>query len=124
MSVYYKYATDGSNLVVLSYVYYCVYWYTYEELVNWFVDTLGKILHVNFLGCSHQFKFIIISQLKNHSISVYQDRYSTYVIANYLDTATIKENSKSNNTILSHYMIFTKEGASTSIEQVEVFYRE
>ena len=32
ISVYYEYAPDGSNLVVLSYVYDCVYWYTYEEL--------------------------------------------------------------------------------------------
>ena len=53
MSVYYKYATDGSNLVVLSYVYYCVYWYTYEELVNWFVDTLGKVFNVNLLVYAH-----------------------------------------------------------------------
>ena len=30
MSVYYKYAQDGSKLVVLSYVDDCVYWYTYE----------------------------------------------------------------------------------------------
>ena len=32
MSIYYKYAPDGSRLVVLSYFYYCVYWYTSEEL--------------------------------------------------------------------------------------------
>ena len=32
MSVNYKYAPDGSKLVVLSYVDECVYWYTYEEL--------------------------------------------------------------------------------------------
>ena len=40
MCVYYKYATDGSRLVVLSYADDCVYWYIYEEIVNWFVDTL------------------------------------------------------------------------------------
>ena len=34
MSIYYNYETDVSKLVVLSYVYACVYWYTYEELVN------------------------------------------------------------------------------------------
>ena len=34
MSIYYKYAPDGTNVVVLSYVYYCVYWYTYEALEN------------------------------------------------------------------------------------------
>ena len=49
MSVYYKYAPYGYKLVVLSYVDDCVYCYTYEELINWFVDTLGKIFHVNFL---------------------------------------------------------------------------
>ena len=32
MSIYYKYAPDGSNIVVLSYVDYCVYWYTHEYL--------------------------------------------------------------------------------------------
>ena len=47
--VYYKYATDVSKSVVLSYVDDCVYWYTYEELRNIFVDTLGKRYHVNFL---------------------------------------------------------------------------
>ena len=31
MSIYYKYAPDGSNIVVLSYVYDCVYWYTNED---------------------------------------------------------------------------------------------
>ena len=34
MSIYYKYAPDGTNVVVLSYVDYCVYWYTYEALEN------------------------------------------------------------------------------------------
>ena len=32
MSVYYKYASDGSNLVVLSYFDDFVYWYLSEEL--------------------------------------------------------------------------------------------
>ena len=30
ISIYYKYAPDGSKLVFLSYVDDCVYWYTYE----------------------------------------------------------------------------------------------
>ena len=55
MSVYYKYAKYGSNLVVLSYVNDCVYWYKYEELRKWFVDTLGKRFHLNFLGYAHFF---------------------------------------------------------------------
>ena len=49
MSIYYKYAPDGSNIVVLYYVDDCVYWYTKEYLKKWFVDTLGKRFHVNFL---------------------------------------------------------------------------
>ena len=32
ISIYYKYATDGSKIVVLSYVDDCVYWYTNEDL--------------------------------------------------------------------------------------------
>ena len=49
MSIYYKYAQYGSKIVVLSYVDDCVYWYYYEALGKWFVDTLGKRFHVNFL---------------------------------------------------------------------------
>ena len=49
MSVHYKYATDGSKLFVLYYVDDCVYWYTSEELLKLFVDTLGERFHVNFL---------------------------------------------------------------------------
>ena len=55
---------------MLSCVYDCVYWYTYEELGKWFVDTLGKIFHVNFLGYAHWFMSIRILQLKDPSISV------------------------------------------------------
>ena len=61
MSIYYKYAPDVSKLVVLSYDYDCVYWYKYEELGKWFVDALGKIFHVNFLGYLHYFMSISIS---------------------------------------------------------------
>ena len=32
MSIYYKYATDGTKIVVLYYVDNCIYWYTYEAL--------------------------------------------------------------------------------------------
>ena len=90
MYMYYEYAPGGSNLVVLSCVYDFVYCYTYEELVNWFVDTLGNRFHVNFLGYSHWFMSISISQLRNYYISVDQDRYATYVVAKYVDTTTIK----------------------------------
>ena len=68
MSAYYKYVLDGSKLVVLSHVDDCVYWYTYEELVNLLADTLEKRFHVNFLGYTHWFMSIRISQLKDHYI--------------------------------------------------------
>ena len=53
ISIYYKYAPDGSKIVVLSYVDDFVYWYTNEYIGKWFVDTLGKRFHVNFLGYAH-----------------------------------------------------------------------
>ena len=70
MSIYYKYAPDGSKIVVLSYVDDCVYWYTNEDIGKLFVDTLGKIFHANFLGYAYWFMSIIISQLKDNSIYV------------------------------------------------------
>ena len=82
MSIFYKYAPYGSKLVVLYYVYDCVYWYTYEELVNRFVDKLGKISHLNFLVYARCFMSISISQLKEHSISLCQAKYSTSVVIN------------------------------------------
>ena len=60
MYVYYNYATDGSKLVVLSYGDDLLYWYTSEEIGKRFVDTLGNILHVNFLGYVHWFMSIRI----------------------------------------------------------------
>ena len=81
MSIYYKYASDGTKIVVLSYVDDCAYWYTSEALGKWFVDTLGKIFHVNFLVYAHWFVSIRISQMKDHSISVDQARYATSIVA-------------------------------------------
>ena len=75
MSLYPKYAPDGTKIVILSYVDDFVYWYTYEALERWCVETLGNIFHVNFLGYAHLFISISISQIKDHSISVDQDRY-------------------------------------------------
>ena len=40
MSIYYKNAPDGSKIIFLSYVDDCVFWYTNEDLGEWFVDTL------------------------------------------------------------------------------------
>ena len=94
MSIYYKYAPYGYKTVVLSYVDDCVYWYTNEDLGKWLVDTLVKRFHLNFLVFAHWFISIIISQLKYHSISVDQARYSTSIFAKYLDTATVKVSNK------------------------------
>ena len=124
MSIYYKYTADGSKIVVLSYVDDCVYWYTNEDLGKWFIDTLGKRFHVNFLGFAHWFMSIRISQLKDHSISVDQARYATSIVAKYLDTATVKASKKFYKTTLPSDMIFTKEYVSTSNEQVESLTRE
>ena len=93
MSIYYKYSSDRSKLVVLSYVDDCVYWYTYEELVKRFLDTLRNRLYVYFLVYAYRFMSIIISQFKDHYISLYRSRYDTYVVAKYLDTVTLKYNS-------------------------------
>ena len=73
-----------------------------------FVDTLGKRFHVNFLGCAHWFMSIIISQLKDHSISVDQARYATSIVEKYLDTATVKVSTEFYKTTFPADMIFTK----------------
>ena len=77
MSIYYKYALDGSKIAALYYVDDIFYWYTNEDLGKWFVDTLGKRFHVNFLGYEHWFMSMRISQMKYHSVSVDQARYAT-----------------------------------------------
>ena len=124
MSIYYKYAPYGSKMMVLSYVDDCVYWYTNEDIGEWFVDTLGKRSHVNFLGYLHWFMSIRISQLKDHSIYVDQARYDLSSFAKYLNTATVKVITKCYKTTLTADMIFTKEDVSTSDEQVEKLTRE
>ena len=90
MSIYYKYEPDGYNLVVLSYVDLCVYWYTSEELGKWFLVTLVNRFHVKFLVYVYWFMSIIISALKDYYISVDKARYVISVVAKYLDTDTIK----------------------------------
>ena len=94
MYIYYKYAPEGSKFFVLSYVDDCVYWYTNEDIGKWFVDNLGKRFHVKFLGYANWFMSIRISQLKDHSMYVDQDRYATSIVAKYLDTATGKVSTK------------------------------
>ena len=78
------------------------------EVGKLFVDTLGKRVHVTFLGYEHWYMSISTSKLKYHYISVLQDKYSTSVVAKHLDTATIKENSKFHMTTFPHDIIFTK----------------
>ena len=83
------------------------------------LDNLGKIFHVNFLGYGHCFMSIRISQMKDHSISVDQARYTTSIVAKYLDTVTVNAGTKFYKTILPFDMIFSKVDTSTSDEQVE-----
>ena len=109
---------------VLSYVDDCVYWYTSEAIGKWFVDTLGEIFHVKLLGYAHWFMRIRIYQMKDHSVFMDQDRYDTFIVAKYLDTATVEARTKFYNTTLPYIMIFTKEDSYTSDEQVEKLTRE
>ena len=124
MSIYYKYAPDRSNIVVLYYVDDCVYCYNFEAFGKWFVDNLGIRFHMNFLGYSYWFMSIIISQMKDHSILVDQAIYATSIFAKYLDTATVKASTKFYKTTLPSNMIFTKDDVSTRDEQVEKLTRE
>ena len=73
---------------------------------------------MNFLGYSHWLMSIRISQLKDHSIYVDQDRFASSIVAKYLDTATVKVRKKFYKTRFTADMIFTKEDVSTSYEQV------
>ena len=62
--------------------------------------------------------------MRDHSISVDQDRYATFIVAKYLDTATVKERETFYKTTLPYAMIFTKDDTSTSDEQVEKLTRK
>ena len=79
---------------------------------------------MNFLGFANWFMSIIISQLKDHSISMDQARYATSIVPKYLDNATVKVSKTFYNTTLPADIIFTKEDVSTSDEQIEKFTRE
>ena len=81
MFIYYKYAPDGTKIVVLSYVDDCVYWYTPEAIGKWFLETIGKRSHMNFLGYTHWFMSIRVSQVKDHSISLDQPTYDISIVA-------------------------------------------
>ena len=79
---------------------------------------------MNLLGYANWFMSIRISPMKDHSISVDQARYATSIVAKYLDTYTFKESTKFYKTTLPYGMLFTKDDASTSDEQVEKLTRE
>ena len=81
---------------------------TNEDLGKRSVDTLGKGFHVNFLGYAHWFISIRISQLKYHSMSVYQSRYATSIVEKFLDTATVQVSTKFYKTTFPADMIFKK----------------
>ena len=108
----------------LSYVDDCVYWNIYEAIGKWFVETPGQRFHVNFLEFSHWFMSIIISHLKNHYISVDQDKYSYCVVDKYIDTDTANKSTKFYKTTLTSDMIFSKDYVSTSYEKVEKLSRD
>ena len=88
------------------------------------MGTLVNIFHVNFLGYANWFVSIIISKMKDHSISVVQDIYATSVVAKYLDTTTVKASTKLYKNNLPYDMIFAKVDIYTSDEQVEKLTRE
>ena len=79
---------------------------------------------MKFFGYAHWFMSILIYYIKYHSISVYQSRYATSIVARYLDTATLNTSTKFYKTAFPSGIIFTKADASTSDEQVEKFNRE
>ena len=75
------------------------------------------------MGYAHWFMWIIISQLKDHSISLDKAIYATSVVEKLLDTATVKAGTQFYNTTLHYNIIFTKDDRSTSYEQVEKLTR-
>ena len=114
MYIYYKYAPDGTKIVVIYYFDDCVFCYTSKSIGKLFGDALGKILHVKLLGYAHWFMSIKISHMKGNSISIDQARYTTSIVAKYLDTVTVKASTKFYKTTLPSDIIFTKADAFTS----------
>ena len=62
--------------------------------------------------------------MMDHSVSVDQARYATYIVEEYLDTTTVKASKIFYKTTLISDMIFTKDDSYTSNEQVENLTRE
>ena len=61
--------------------------------------------------------------MKDHSISLYQARYATSIVAEILDTVTVQVSTKFYKTTFPSDIIFTKADTSTSDEQVEKLTR-
>ena len=74
---------------------------------------------MNLLVYAHWFMSIIISHIKDHSISVDQAIYATSIVATYLDTSTVNTSKTFYNTNFPYDLIFNKADSSTSYEQVE-----
>ena len=83
------------------------------------MDTLGNRFHVEFLGYAYWFMPISISQMKDHSISVDQDRSATYILAKYLDTDIVKTSTKFYKTTFPYDMVFSKDDASIIDDKFE-----
>ena len=62
--------------------------------------------------------------MRDHYISVYQDRYNTSIVTKYLDTAIVQTRTKFYKTNFRADMIFTKSDASTCDEKIEKLTRE
>ena len=64
---------------------------------------------------------IRIYQMKGRSIFVDQARYATFIVAKYLDTATVNASTKFYNTTFPPDMILTKYDTSTSTRYIFEF---
>ena len=59
-----------------------------------------------------------------YSISLDQAGYATSIVAKYMDNVTVRNIGKFYKTTLSYNLIFTKNDASTSYEQINILSRE
>ena len=81
-------------------------------------------MNASSLGYLRWFMSIRISHIKDHYISVYRARYDTSIVAKYLNTATFKTSTQCCKTTFLSDMIFIKDDASNSYEQVYKWTRE
>ena len=58
--------------------------------------------------------------MTDHSISVHQARYATYIVDKYLYTVTDKTSTKVYKTTLPSDIIFTKDGDSTVMRKLSI----